>query len=112
MTGHVHITPLGGMAGDMFVAGMLDPFPEFTDAVLDATRAVLPGRAASFAPVAKAGIAARSFAVPEQDQSAPMHYPDMDGMMAAADLPQDTRHHARAMLRLLAEAEAGLAAPP
>ena len=43
MTGHVHITPLGGMAGDMFVAGMLDAFPEFTDAVLDATRAVLPG---------------------------------------------------------------------
>ena len=75
-------------------------------AVLDATRAVLPGRAASLVPVAKAGIAARSFAVPEQDKSAPIHYPDMDGMMAAADLPQDARHHARAMLRLLAEAEA------
>ena len=112
MSGHVHITPLGGMAGDMFVAGMLDAFPEFTDAVLDATRAVLPGRAASLVPVANAGIAARSFAVPEQDKSAPIHYPDMDGMMAATDLPQNARHHARAMLRRLAEAEAAVHGVP
>ncbi|MFY9239621.1 MAG: LarC family nickel insertion protein [Roseovarius sp.] len=112
MSGHVHITPLGGIAGDMFVAGMLDAFPEFTDAVLDATRAVLPGRAASLAPVAKAGMAARSFVVPDQDQSAPIHYPEFDSMMAAADLPRDARHHARAMLRRLAEAEAAVHGVP
>lgn len=38
---HVHLDPLGGIAGDMFVAAMLDAFP--------ATEAVLAGQLAAFA---------------------------------------------------------------
>ena len=112
MSGHIHITPLGGMAGDMFAAAMLDAFPELAEPVLKATGAVLPHRNASLSLVSKAGIASRSFAVPDQDRTAPIHYPDMDGILANADLPEAARHHARAMLKLLAEAEAAVHGVP
>ena len=55
MSGHIHITPLGGMAGDMFVAAMLDAFPELVDAVIAVTGAVLPHLNATLAPCVKAG---------------------------------------------------------
>lgn len=112
MSGHIHITPLGGMAGDMFVAGMLDALPDFADTVLQATKGVLPNLNASVTQVSKAGIAARSFSVPDQSQTAPIHYPDMDDILAKADLPETARLHARAMLKLLAEVEAAVHGVP
>ncbi|MEM1150733.1 MAG: nickel insertion protein, partial [Pseudomonadota bacterium] len=105
MTGHVHMTPLGGMAGDMFVAGMLDAFPEFSEPVISATGSVLPNRNAQLSQREKSGISARGFDVPEQGETAPIHYPDMDRILADADLPDAARHAARAMLRSLADAE-------
>ena len=106
MTGHIHITPLGGIAGDMFVAAMLDCFPNFIGSVAQATGAVMPGNNAALSQCTKAGIAARRFTVPDQNDPAPVHYPDMDFIVAGANLGEPTRTHARAMLRLLAEAEA------
>ena len=106
MIGHIHITPLGGMAGDMFVAGMLDAFPDLVDLVIEATGAVLPHQNATLVQCSKGGIAARHFTVPRQNETAPIRYPDMDRMLSRADLSDATRAHARAMLRLLAEAEA------
>lgn len=106
MTGHIHITPLGGMAGDMFVAGMLAAFPDFIGPVLKATDTVLPQFNADLSKCTKAGIAARQFMVPKQTDATPIQYPDMDRLLAAADLCDTTRTHSRAMLRLLAEAEA------
>lgn len=106
MTGHIHITPLGGMAGDMFVAGMLAAFPDFIDPVLQATANVLPQVNARLSDCTKAGIAARQFRVPDQTDTTPIKYPDMDRLLAVADLGDTTRIHGRAMLRLLAEAEA------
>ncbi len=90
----------------MFVAAMLDAFPDFIDPVTEATGAVLPHLNATLSHCTKAGIAAWRFTVPEQNVSTPIHYPDMDHMLVGADLPEVTRTHARAMLRLLAEAEA------
>jgi len=106
LIGHIHITPLGGMAGDMFVAGMLDAFPDLVDLVIEATGAVLPHQNATLVQCSKGGIAARHFTVPRQNETAPIRYPDMDRMLSRADLSDATRAHARAMLRLLAEAEA------
>lgn len=36
---HIHIDPVGGVAGDMFVAALLDAWPELTAAALAAVRA-------------------------------------------------------------------------
>ncbi len=42
---HIHLDPVGGLAGDMFVAAMLDAFPPLEPVVQDAVRAAgLPGR--------------------------------------------------------------------
>lgn len=42
---HIQLDPVGGMAGDMFVAAMLDAFPALEPMVQDAMRAAgLPGR--------------------------------------------------------------------
>ena len=36
---HIHLDPLGGIAGDMFLAALLDAFPEHTEATFAAMRA-------------------------------------------------------------------------
>ena len=36
---HIHLDAVGGVAGDMFIAGMLDAFPDLRDGVLSAIRA-------------------------------------------------------------------------
>ena len=42
---HIHIDPVGGLAGDMFVAALLDAFPPLEAAVQAAVRAAgLPDR--------------------------------------------------------------------
>lgn len=38
----IHLDPVGGVAGDMFVAALVDAFPELRQRVLDDCRAVLP----------------------------------------------------------------------
>lgn len=90
----------------MFVAGMLDAFLDLVDLVIEATGAVLPHQNATLVQCTKAGIAVRHLTVPRQNETAPIRYPDMDRMLYRADLSDATRAHARAMLRLLAEAEA------
>jgi uncharacterized protein (TIGR00299 family) protein len=108
MTGvsHVTLVPLGGIAGDMFVAAMLDALPADVEPVMHALRAVLPGNLPSLAQVTSGGIAARRFTVPPQGRDSPIHYPDLDRIIAVAALPDTTASHSRAILRLLAEAEA------
>ena len=39
---HIHIDPVGGVAGDMFVAAMLDLFPHLEDGMLENLRCVKP----------------------------------------------------------------------
>lgn len=103
---HVTLVPLGGMAGDMFAAALLDALPDAVAPVMQSLRAVLPGEMPHLAQATSGGIAARRFTVPPQGHDAPIHYPDLDRMIAEASLPVATATHARAILRLLAEAEA------
>lgn len=136
MTRHIHLEPLGGIAGDMFVAAMLDAFPELTDRVLADVRAVLPSEAgeARLIRVSKNGIAALQFSLsgaspPPHPPSvpraaagtagahspAPHHhgtYKALSGVIEAARLSGTAAAHALGILRVLAEAEAAIHGVP
>ncbi|MBS7541657.1 LarC family nickel insertion protein [Ancylobacter oerskovii] len=72
---HIHLDPVGGIAGDMFVAALLAARPELEPRVLADVAAVLPPEAGKprLADVVSGGIAARHFslAVPGDAPSPP-----------------------------------------
>ena len=72
---HVQIDPVGGMAGDMFVASMLDAFPALEAAVQTAVRAAgLPIRfRCELVPHADHALTGKRFLVMESDR--PHHHP-------------------------------------
>lgn len=107
MSAHVHLVPLGGMAGDMFVAAVLDAMPDLAELVLADVRAVLPdGATVELEAKAASGIAARGFSVFAPETRAPVHYSDMKARLEAAALAGGVRDRAITMLTSLGQAEA------
>lgn len=149
----IHLDAVGGVAGDMFVAALLDAFPDLRVRVLADARAVLPEgagapvlsegesgavRALRFGLEAGAGqghspahghghshphehahghhhhhdhgdAAVAPVAKPAKDM--PAHagtYPDMRARIDAAALHPGTAAHARAILAIIARAEAAI----
>jgi len=106
---HVHLDPIGGVAGDMFAAAALDLHPEW-EAPL---RADLD--AAGFAPYAQIGVSphrdaaltGRRFEVREIDPDAPDHrrFRQIRELLAGGALPARVRDRAVAIFTLLAQAE-------
>jgi uncharacterized protein (TIGR00299 family) protein len=133
---HIRLQPLGGIAGDMFVAAMLDAFPEFVERVLADVSAVLPTEAgaARLDRVSKNGIAALQFSLagaspaphpPAVERAAaggtvahsaaPHHlgtYKALRGAIEAARLSGTAAAHALGILLVLAEAEAAIHGVP
>lgn len=106
---HVHLTPLGGMAGDMFAAALLDAMPELAAPVLDAVRAALPtGTGAELVPGTSRGLAALRFTLRPPAELAPAAYPALARRIADAPLVPEVRDLAGVLLRRLAEAEAAV----
>lgn len=103
---HVALSPLGGLSGDMFAAALLHALPGEVAPLMQALRAVLPGALPELVAGLSGGLAVRRFVVPPQGRAAPVHYPDMDRMIAEASLPPPVGRHARAILHHLALAEA------
>lgn len=110
---HVHLDAAGGMAGDMFVAAMLDALPELRPRVMADLAAVLPPGIGT--PLLEEGLSgavrclrfglkADALAMP-QDAS---HFTEMAARIERASLADGTARHAIAILTVLARAEAAI----
>jgi uncharacterized protein (TIGR00299 family) protein len=123
MTEHlsIHLDALGGIAGDMFAAAMLDALPDLRERVLADVVAVLPAEAgaAALAEGRSGGLRALRFGLtPAQVHSdrnhhgaASLHenaarFPDLCERIRSAPLAPGTDGHAVAILTILADAEA------
>ena len=126
----IHLDLVGGIAGDMFVAALVDALPALRDRVLAELAAVRPASSAApgFHDAASGGLRARRFGVAhaahahssggvhdhggapgiaaQQHAHAGTAYAVLRRQLADARLTPPTRTHALALLALLAEAEA------
>ena len=117
----IHLDLVGGIAGDMFVAAMLDAIPSLASPVFAALAQVRPEGAPvpALAAASQGGLRAARFgldagsraprnlaiAAPASDGTS---YPALRGIVERALLDEGTRHEALALLASLADAEAGV----
>jgi uncharacterized protein (TIGR00299 family) protein len=110
---HLHLDPLGGLAGDMFLAALLDAFPEHADGVVAAMRAAgLPAEwRAALIGHGDGTLTGRRFAI-RAPSAGPVHpsghWHEIRARLTAADLAPRVRARAIAIFSLLAEAEAAV----
>jgi uncharacterized protein (TIGR00299 family) protein len=103
---HIHLDPIGGIAGDMFIAALLHAFPEHVDAVIEAATTLTP-LTATLTPHTGQSLAGARFTVeaPSHHHHHHAHWADIRAAIAAAPLPAPVRATARAIFTDLAEAE-------
>lgn len=114
---HVHLDTVGGIAGDMFVAAMLDALPDLEARVRTDLQAALPAAAGRIELTAgtSGGLAVRRFAlVPPLDAPppSPIHYGDIVALIEAAPLAPGSAEQALGILRRLGEAESRIHGVP
>jgi uncharacterized protein (TIGR00299 family) protein len=109
---HLHLDPVGGVAGDMFIAAVLDAFPRLRDGMLAAIRqAGLPAdiRLELTAHSDHALTGARFLVEEGHHRGAPQHrhtaFRDIRSMLQKAALDEGVGRHALGIFSLLAEAE-------
>ncbi len=114
---HIHLDAVGGVAGDMFIAAMLDAFPDLRDGMLAAIRAAgLPADVhVGFAEHQDHALTGLRFRVIEPRAAELMvaahHHPhtpfaDIRADLQASALTPAVRAHAIGIFSVLAEAEA------
>ncbi|MCP1199566.1 nickel insertion protein [Notoacmeibacter sp. MSK16QG-6] len=118
---HIHLDPVGGIAGDMFIAAMLDALPEIEPFVLAEIEAVLPPDRARATLIRgkSGGMAVSRFAV-EISEKQPIHraathhhhthcpdeyFTSLVKRIEKATISSETQRHALAILTLIAQAE-------
>ena len=110
----IHLDLVGGIAGDMFAAAMVDALPELEAPIRRELDAVRPGDAAmpDFTVASSAGLRARRFGVTATSRyraveaSDGTSYRELRRAIESAPLGAGTQRHALALLELLAAAEA------
>ncbi len=105
---HIHLDPLGGIAGDMFAASLLDLFPEHREAVFGAVR-MLAGVGCRLVEHRDATLAGSRFVVEAPSHDHGHHHVDWRDIRArleGSSLPPGIREHAIGIFGALAEAEA------
>ncbi|MDH3660719.1 MAG: LarC family nickel insertion protein, partial [Alphaproteobacteria bacterium] len=114
---HLHLDPVGGIAGDMFVAALLDAWPELAEGAIGAARAAgLSGEVViEHRPHRDDVLVGSRFLVtcPERareraDDHVHIHWRELRGQLSKAPLTASVRERAIAIFALLAEAEAGV----
>ena len=116
---HVHFDAVGGVAGDMIVAALLDARPDLRDRVWADLAVVLPPEAGAPHLVSgfSAGLRVTRFRL-EGDPAPPRHagasgdYRDMRGRIGSAPLSEGAAEQALAILALIARVEAELHGVP
>ena len=114
---HIHLDAVGGVAGDMFIAAMLDAFPDLRDGILAAIRAAgLPADVhVGFAEHQDHALTGLRFRVTEPREAellvAAHHHPhtpfaDLRAHLLTCALTPAVRDRALAIFSVLAEAEA------
>jgi pyridinium-3,5-bisthiocarboxylic acid mononucleotide nickel chelatase len=104
---HLHLDPLGGIAGDMFLAAGLDAFPEHLDGTVAAMRAAGLEAVVTLEPGTSRGLAGKRLRIALEGETAPVAaYPRLRALIAEAPLDPPVRERALFMLALLGEAEA------
>lgn len=104
---HLHLDPLGGMAGDMFIAAMLDAAPDLLDGARALAAGIGPGVTLELLPVTDHGLSGRQLelTLPGKERG-PRHYADYLALLTDAAPDAGTATRAADILRRLGEAEA------
>jgi uncharacterized protein (TIGR00299 family) protein len=112
VTRTIHLDAVGGIAGDMFVAALLDMRPDLRERVMADAAAVLPEKAGrpELAETTSAALRALRFGLVADAGAGHRHdhasFRDMVARINAAPLNKGTAAHAVAILTILAAAEA------
>lgn len=111
----IHLDPLGGIAGDMFVAAMLDAWPLLEVGTMEAIRTVIGPDVAGLGVTSaqSASIAGKRFVLESSgDHDSDVghhhhhHFCDIREMLATSKLERPVRERAIDIFTILAEAEA------
>jgi len=110
---HIHLDPLGGLAGDMVLAALLDAFPAHAGTTFDAMRAAgLPdGWRCALIGHDDGRLTGRRLVIEpeaEVEQAPEGRFRTLERRLAGAPLDPPVRARALAILRLLGEAEAAV----